>query len=97
MTQNGILKQRTRSLWERACPRTPAKPVPCTESPDSRARPLPQVPQGLQLCAIPVGAALAANTGEAGAMHRVAFFAGEPAPTGIAGTFSFAQYLWERL
>ncbi|APO81483.1 diguanylate cyclase [Pseudomonas putida] len=44
-----------------------------------------------------MGAALAANTGEAGARHRVACFAGEPAPTGIAVTFSFAQYLWERL
>ncbi|SPO58029.1 Diguanylate cyclase (fragment) [Pseudomonas sp. JV551A1] len=31
-----------------------------------------------------MGAALAANTGEAGAMHRVGFFAGEPAPTGTA-------------
>ncbi|PYC13923.1 diguanylate cyclase [Pseudomonas mosselii] len=29
-----------------------------------------------------MGAALAANSGEAGAMHRVAFFAGKPAPTG---------------
>ncbi|AHZ75088.1 sensory box protein [Pseudomonas putida] len=38
-----------------------------------------------------------ANTGEAGAMYRVAFFAGEPAPTGIAVNFSFAQSLWERL
>ncbi|SPO56028.1 protein of unknown function [Pseudomonas sp. JV551A1] len=31
--------------------------------------------------AVPVGAGLPANTGAAGAMHRVAFFAGEPAPT----------------
>ncbi|RCL21047.1 diguanylate cyclase, partial [Pseudomonas sp. AFG_SD02_1510_Pfu_092] len=30
-----------------------------------------------------MGAALAANTGAAGAMHRVVCFAGEPAPTGI--------------
>ncbi len=30
-------------------------------------------------------------------MHRVACFAGEPAPTGLAVTFNFAQYLWERL
>ncbi|APO81484.1 diguanylate cyclase [Pseudomonas putida] len=44
-----------------------------------------------------MGAALAANTGGAGARHRVVFFAGEPAPTGIAVTFSFAQSLWERL
>ncbi|AYG47540.1 diguanylate cyclase [Pseudomonas sp. Leaf58] len=29
-------------------------------------------------------AGLPANTGAAGAMHRVAFFAGKPAPTGIA-------------
>jgi len=29
-----------------------------------------------------VGAALAANTGEAGARHRVGFFAAEAAPTG---------------
>ncbi|PVZ42393.1 non-ribosomal peptide synthetase [Pseudomonas sp. CC120222-01a] len=32
----------------------------------------------------PVGAALAANTGEAGAINRVGFFAGEPAPAGTA-------------
>ncbi|AXQ48377.1 MAG TPA: diguanylate cyclase [Pseudomonas sp.] len=31
-----------------------------------------------------MGAGLPANTGEAGAMHRVACFAGKPAPTGIA-------------
>ncbi|SPO57011.1 protein of unknown function [Pseudomonas sp. JV551A1] len=31
-----------------------------------------------------VGAGAPANTGEAGAMHRVAGFAGMPAPTGIA-------------
>ncbi|WP_218191631.1 hypothetical protein, partial [Pseudomonas sp. B5(2017)] len=30
----------------------------------------------------PVGAALAANTGAAGAMHRVGFFAAKAAPTG---------------
>ncbi|RII77243.1 diguanylate cyclase [Pseudomonas monteilii] len=29
-----------------------------------------------------MGAASAANTGNAGAIHRVSFFAGEPAPTG---------------
>ena len=29
-----------------------------------------------------IGAALAANTGTAGAMYRVGFFAGTPAPTG---------------
>ncbi|OUM28899.1 diguanylate cyclase [Pseudomonas putida] len=28
-----------------------------------------------------MGAGSPANTGEAGAMHRVGFFAGEPAPT----------------
>ncbi|RCL28942.1 diguanylate cyclase [Pseudomonas sp. AFG_SD02_1510_Pfu_092] len=31
-----------------------------------------------------MGAALAANTGEAGAIYRVVFFAGKPAPTGQA-------------
>ncbi|SPO63243.1 protein of unknown function [Pseudomonas inefficax] len=35
-------------------------------------------------CTIPVGAGSPANTGEAGAIYRVAFFAGEPAPTGIS-------------
>ncbi|CAB5614007.1 hypothetical protein [Pseudomonas asiatica] len=45
----------------------------------------------------PVAAGVPENTGEAGAMYRVVFFAGEPAPTGIAVTFSFAQYQWERL
>ncbi|RIZ36932.1 diguanylate cyclase [Pseudomonas putida] len=32
----------------------------------------------------PVGAVLPANTGRAGALHRVASFAGMPAPTGPA-------------
>ncbi|MGE8058458.1 amino acid adenylation domain-containing protein [Pseudomonas sp. NPDC089547] len=36
--------------------------------------------------AIPVGAGAPANTGEAGAIHRVGFFAGSPAPTGTAYT-----------
>ncbi|AHZ75115.1 sensory box protein [Pseudomonas putida] len=31
-----------------------------------------------------VGAGSPANTGKAGAMHRVVFFAGKPAPTGAA-------------
>ncbi|PTU50305.1 diguanylate cyclase [Pseudomonas plecoglossicida] len=31
-----------------------------------------------------MGAALAANTGEAGAIHRAACFAGKPAATGAA-------------
>ncbi|AJG14241.1 hypothetical protein RK21_02733 [Pseudomonas plecoglossicida] len=31
-----------------------------------------------------MGAALAANTGAAGAMHRVGFFAAKAAPTGYA-------------
>ncbi|SPO58691.1 protein of unknown function [Pseudomonas inefficax] len=34
--------------------------------------------------AIDVGAGVPANTGEAGAIHRVACFAGTPAPTLIA-------------
>ncbi|RCL29238.1 diguanylate cyclase [Pseudomonas sp. AFG_SD02_1510_Pfu_092] len=33
-----------------------------------------------------MGAGLPANTGTAGAMHCVAFFAGEPAPTGCANS-----------
>ncbi|RII75367.1 diguanylate cyclase [Pseudomonas monteilii] len=35
------------------------------------------------LNADPVGAGLPANTGNAGAIHRGACFAGKPAPTGI--------------
>ncbi len=35
-------------LWERACPRTPAQPVPCTALDSSRARPLPQDHHSLQ-------------------------------------------------
>ncbi|APO80438.1 diguanylate cyclase [Pseudomonas putida] len=31
-----------------------------------------------------MGAGSPANTGAAGAIHRVGFFAGEPAPTGCA-------------
>ncbi len=71
-------------LWERPWPRTPAQPVPSTASPASRACPLPQVLRWLRVNAVPVGAAVAANTGAAGAMHRVACFAGLPAPTGTA-------------
>ncbi len=37
-----------------------------------------------EACTVGVGAALAANTGAAGAMHRVGFFAAEAAPTGYA-------------
>ena len=33
------------ALWERVYPRTPAKPVPPTESPSSRVNPLPQRPR----------------------------------------------------
>ncbi|UPK87632.1 hypothetical protein E5221_22865 [Pseudomonas sp. A2] len=36
----------------------------------------------LRAHAVPVGAAVAANTGAAGAMHRTGCFAGLPAPTG---------------
>ncbi len=55
-----------------------------TASPASRACPLPQVRRRLRARAVPVGAAVAANIGAAGAIHRVACFAGEPAPTGPA-------------
>ncbi|QKK99864.1 hypothetical protein GEV38_24460 [Pseudomonas sp. 13159349] len=37
---------------------------------------------GFKTGAVPVGAGLPANTGAAGASHRVACFAGLPAPTG---------------
>ncbi|APO83590.1 diguanylate cyclase [Pseudomonas putida] len=36
-----------------------------------------------------MGAGLPANTGAAGAMHRVTFFAGEPAPTQDRATFNY--------
>ncbi|NTY90866.1 diguanylate cyclase [Pseudomonas putida] len=36
-----------------------------------------------------MGAGSPANTGEAGAIHRAGFFAGEPAPTVIAPAFRF--------
>ncbi|PTV61936.1 hypothetical protein DBL05_05085 [Pseudomonas putida] len=49
--------------------------MPSTALVSSRACPLPQ------FCACPVGAGLPANTGRAGAIHRVGFFAGKPAPT----------------
>ncbi|OUM25621.1 diguanylate cyclase [Pseudomonas putida] len=35
-----------------------------------------------------MGAGSPANTAEAGAMHRVEFFAGKPAPTGTAPRLS---------
>ncbi|SPO52533.1 Sensory box protein/GGDEF family protein (modular protein) [Pseudomonas sp. JV551A1] len=46
--------------------------------------------------AVPVGAGAPANTGGAGAKHRSAYFAGKPAPTGIALYSRLVQYLWER-
>ncbi len=46
------------------------------------ACPLPQGPHQPKECAITVGAGLPANTGVAGASHRVVCFAGMPAPTG---------------
>ncbi|AZL71380.1 diguanylate cyclase [Pseudomonas oryziphila] len=35
-----------------------------------------------------MGAGSPANTGEAGAIHRVACFAGEPAPTGFGVAYA---------
>ncbi|SPO55534.1 protein of unknown function [Pseudomonas sp. JV551A1] len=55
--------------------------MPATASPASRACPLPQGTRQLKECTVPVGAGSPANTGVAGAMHRVGFFAGKPAPT----------------
>ncbi|RIZ45735.1 hypothetical protein CIK02_01045 [Pseudomonas putida] len=46
--------------------------------------------QFLKAGAIPVGAGLPANTGEARAIHRGVFFAGKPAPTGTAHHLSCA-------
>ena len=87
--------------------------MPSTALDSSRACPLPQViaqasgicstpggsclAQHLKAGAITVGAALAANTGGAGAIHRVGFFAGKPAPTGNRSGFRRMQYLWARL
>ncbi|PNB00984.1 diguanylate cyclase [Pseudomonas sp. FW305-130] len=42
-----------------------------------------------------MGAGMPANTGKAGAINRVGFFAGEPAPTGPAQCLRSAPYLWE--
>lgn len=39
--------------------------------------------------AVPVGAGAPANTGAAGAMHRVGFFAAKAAPTGYADCLQF--------
>ncbi|OUM35877.1 diguanylate cyclase [Pseudomonas putida] len=41
----------------------------------------------------PVGAGSPANTGGAGAIHRVAFFAGKPAPTKTASALNMT-YCW---
>ncbi|OUM22982.1 diguanylate cyclase [Pseudomonas putida] len=40
-----------------------------------------------------MGAGLPANTGVAGAIHRVGFFAGKPAPTPCASCFKFEHKL----
>jgi hypothetical protein len=69
-------------LEKRVLSKTLAYPVSAIASPASRACPLPQGPHLPKECAVPVGAGLPANTGAAGASHRVACFAGEPAPTG---------------
>ncbi|WP_241507444.1 hypothetical protein [Pseudomonas sp. AFG_SD02_1510_Pfu_092] len=36
---------------------------------------------------------MAANTGTAGAIHRVAYFAGMPAPTGLARSRSLVAFV----
>ncbi len=82
-------------LWERACPRTPAQPVPYTALHSSRVNPLPQAHHSLQRSRSTCGG-MPANTGTAGAIHRVAFFAGKPAPTGSPQPSTQPQYLWER-
>ena len=50
----------------------------------------------LESYAVPVGAGVPANTGEAGAIHRGACFAGMPAPTRIGAALRTVQYLYER-
>ena len=47
----------------------------------------------LEACTVGVGAGMPANTGTAGAMHRVAFFAGAPAPTGIVPGLGLVPFL----
>ncbi|APO81873.1 diguanylate cyclase [Pseudomonas putida] len=42
-----------------------------------------------------MGAGVPANTGVAGAVHRVGFFAGMPAPTGLPQPSRQPQYLWK--
>ncbi|QKK94742.1 hypothetical protein GEV38_01350 [Pseudomonas sp. 13159349] len=44
-----------------------------------------------------VGAALAANTGAAGAMHRVGFFAAKAAPTGYADRLRIQVSMRQRM
>jgi len=44
-----------------------------------------------------VGAGAPANTGAAGATHRVACFAGMPAPTGSPPAEGMHHTLWERV
>ena len=83
-------------LWERVHPRTPAQPVPATAPDSSRARPLPQDYHNLQGSRSTCGG-MPANTGAAGAMHRVGFFAGMPAPTGPPQPSRQPPYLWERV
>ncbi|SPO55029.1 protein of unknown function [Pseudomonas sp. JV551A1] len=68
-------------LWERACPRTSAEPVPCTVLDSSRLSRSHIDRIAFKPCAVPVGAGMPANTGGAGAIHRVVAFAGTPAPT----------------
>ncbi|MDH4845500.1 hypothetical protein E8E78_03965 [Pseudomonas sp. BN505] len=47
---------------------------------------MPRIHSFSRYFASSVGAGLPANTGKAGAIHRVGFFAGKPAPTAHATT-----------
>ncbi|MNH05356.1 hypothetical protein D3C79_646760 [compost metagenome] len=67
-----ILRGRARSHRDCAWPRVGAISVKAMA-----------MAKDLEAGTVGVGAGLPANTGTAGARHCVAFFAGEPAPTGI--------------
>ncbi len=81
--------QLVRSLWERACPRSRRRGGWHRLRRCSRARPLPQVQHIPSAGEVPVGAGLPAKQATRWMAPAAPVFAGKPAPTGMAHSFSW--------
>ncbi len=77
------------TLWERACPRSKRRGGWHRLGRCSRARPLPQVRRTPSAGGVPVGAGLPAKQAARWMAPATPVFAGEPAPTGTAHSFSW--------